>query len=120
MSDGEYTRDRLARARAEFNLCGVSEADVRPMVRAALHRTPQFRVLREASAEIVLKRRMNWATWGEVLTLTWYPMSEGVHVDLVVKPLLRTTVHDWGQGLRDVAAIRESLIAEAGSADARP
>jgi hypothetical protein len=107
-------RDRLGRTRGGFDLAVPSDIDTRGVIRAAVAQTPQFRIEQDDPEQMLLRRRTNWATWGETVQLTWYPVSGGVHIDVLVSPVLQTTLHDWGQGRRDIAAIHEALTAVTG------
>jgi hypothetical protein len=106
--------NRLGRTRDGFDLAVPSDTDVRDAIRAAIAQTPQFRVEQDDPDQVLLRRRINWATWGETVQLTWYPVSGGMHVDVLVRPVLQTTLHDWGQGGRDVTAIHQALTAVTG------
>lgn len=113
MDSIEFTHNRGARTRASFDLAPAPESNVQDTVRAAIGRIRQFRVVEGDSTQILLKRRINWATWGESVQLSWYPVSGALHVDVVIRPSLPTTINDWGQGRRDVTAIHQALLAEA-------
>lgn len=90
-------RDRRGRTRGGFNLAVSPGTDVPGTIRAAIAQTPQFRIEQDDPEQILLRRRTNWATWGETVQLTWYPVSGGLHIDVVVSPILQTTLHDWGR-----------------------
>jgi hypothetical protein len=107
-------RDRLGHTRGGFDLAVPSDIDIPGTIRAAVAQRPQFRIEQDDPEQMVLRRRVNWATWGETVQLTWYPVSGGVHVDVLVSPVLQTTLHDWGQGRRDVTAIHQALTAVTG------
>lgn len=109
--DLEVVRDRLARTSGGFTVGGLSESIVTEKVKKALERLPQFKIERHGHSSVILKRRMNWATWGETVQLSWYPVAGGMHFDAVVRPALPTTIQDWGQGKRDLRMIHQSLLA---------
>lgn len=115
--DGSYrddVRDRSARAEGGVTVHPAPEGDVATWVEEALKGLPQFTVQHRSSFSLTLKRRIDWATRGEVLNLAWYPTAGGLHLDARVRPSLSTTVHDWGQGKRDVERIFAALFASSG------
>ena len=57
-------------------------------------------------------RGSNFKSWGEVLTVWLYPYRDGTALLIESKPLLFTTLIDWGQGSTNVRGLMTSLAAE--------
>jgi hypothetical protein len=77
---------------------------------AIINASPRF-TLRERRAErIAASARVNWATWGERITIELSPEgTERTTVTIRVEPTVPTTRWDWGQGRRDIEAIHGAI-----------
>lgn len=106
----EVTSSR-GRSHARFQVDGdVSSAVAR--VRSAVDNERRFIWRYTVGNKMVISTRLNWATWGELMTLDF--TSAGASRTLIeafVAPVVPMTQADWGQGARDVRRLHSLLVA---------
>jgi hypothetical protein len=92
---------RAARTHAETSVPAPVDALPDLCVRA-LQNQPQFKLRGSTGSRVEIRRRINWKTWGESLTVEFERLDEGhTKVSVDVEPLLGMALVDYGQGRRD-------------------
>ena len=65
------------------------------------------------------KRGLTWRSWGDEIRIDVHGNQDRTSVIRVSsRPCLRTTLVDWGSNLRNVAAIRDSLMGRGARSEA--
>lgn len=58
-----------------------------------------------------LDTSMSFKSWGEHVSISWIPAQDGFEYTIKSKPLLVTTISDWGVGLNNVSRILKVIQA---------
>ncbi len=58
---------------------------------------------------IAVRTRRTWRSWGESVTADLHPDAKGSTLSLVSRPILRSTVVDYGQGRRNVRRVLSAV-----------
>lgn len=100
---------KAARTHAEVSV--PAPVDALPGLCAkALQTQPQFKLRSASGSGLEIRRRINWKTWGESLSVGFERLDANhtkVWVD--VQPLLGTTIFDYGQGSRDATDLLRAV-----------
>lgn len=106
----EVTSSR-GRASAQFQVDG-DMAEVSARVRSVVDGERRFIWRYAVGSTIVISTRLNWATWGELMTLELTSAgASNTWIDARVAPIVPTTRADWGQGSRDIRRLHDLLVA---------
>ena len=65
----------------------------------------------QSKFKIFFKRRVNWLSWGEHITISFYdPQDGGCRVIVESKPALATTLIDYGQNRENCIKVRQFIL----------
>lgn len=69
------------------------------------------RQLVNREGKLRLDTSMSLKSWGEHISISWTPAGKGYEYTIKSKPILVTTISDWGVGLKNVSRILEVIRA---------
>lgn len=100
---------KAARTHAEASVPAPIEA-LPGLCSRAVQQEPRFSLRSSTERHVELRRRVNWKTWGELVSVDFKRLDEDhTLVSIAVEPLLGTTLFDYGQGERDATDLLRAI-----------
>jgi hypothetical protein len=107
---GSMFTTRRGRTSGAFTVPAPIEA-MPELVARAVASLPRMTLVSVEPTGALLRARANWASWGERDELVFTPTGNGTEVRAQARPTIPPTVRDYGQGRRDLEALRDALLA---------
>ncbi len=86
-------------------------AGIDDVVRGSIAGVRGMKVVDSLEGRIVARHRFGIWSWGEDVEVSWRPATEGIlDITITSASRVRTTLVDWGQNRRNVAAVRDRLL----------
>lgn len=67
------------------------------------------KIIQDGPSHVVARTRLNWQSWGEVLSADLQPSGAATAVVIQSRPRLQTTIADYGRNQDNITRITDAL-----------